>query len=160
MSSLADHGAATIEARLSVEGSHTLWTEPARVAVKLVFAKRVTRDEVDPMAFIAEPERNLDGRNATPHHAHRLLVVRRRPAVEADIENVVDARIVAGRPVWPKRLLGRADGQHRVARLQIRLTRHLENYAVRGQRAADRSGLDVTVGQLEELHDTVAMRVE
>ena len=67
-----DHGSASIVIGFMVEKRRVLRTQPARIAVELMFSQGMSRHEVDPMPFPDETERDMSGRDPPTDHQNRL----------------------------------------------------------------------------------------
>ena len=64
MARCGDQGPPTIKVSFAAEALHEFWTEPARVAVELVLAQGMARDDMHAMPFFHQAECHLDRRDA------------------------------------------------------------------------------------------------
>ena len=101
MASLVDQSASAVEVVFSVVGAHVFGAKPTRIAIKLVALHGMSRHQVDVMSLIDEPQCDLRARDPRADNQH-TLGGRSWPPLKEWIKNMVNLRMIAGRPLGPK----------------------------------------------------------
>ncbi len=112
------HLAALFGLRTLMKMAHALQPEPSRLAIKLMLAQLVARNQMDSIPLTYQPQCGLPCRDSATYDRDCTRPIGFRPTIEVRIEYMMDAPLLP-RLLRPSRLRTGTDREHHVLRREF-----------------------------------------